>query len=106
VISVEIVNPKEVLDLKVKKRGRITVPSKIRDKYNIKEGVVLKIGVLEITRPMEMGSPADKMYEQLMDEFEEKLDLFLEQEKELHGETKKAYRHAYERLQEEFVTDE
>jgi AbrB family looped-hinge helix DNA binding protein len=92
----------EILEIEMNKRGIITIPSDIREKYNIAHGDKITIGLLQV----EGETQQDRNWKNRDRINSMKFDKFLRQEKIKHDDKGKAYMMARKRLEEEHHTHE
>jgi len=92
------------MEFEVNKRGTLTIPSEIRDEYQIEPGDKIRMGLLDVdykgeTQVQRNWRKRDKMTRAQHQEF-------LQEALYEHDDEDKAYRKAYERLEEEYFSDE
>jgi len=94
--------PEEVLEVDINKRGVLTIPSEIRDEYDIEEGDKITVGLMGV----EGETKEQRQYRQRDRMIRAKFQNILQEEKTRHDDEHKARSKAFERLEEEYFLDE
>lgn len=92
----------EIMEFELNKRGTLTIPSDIREKYNMTQGDKIKMGLLQVegeTQQERNWRNRDRM-------IRTKFQNILQEEKTRHDDEHKARSKAFERLEEEYFLDE